>query len=391
MLAEAKLLPLEIRRNQLLLNYLCKIASYPDHKNYEILQNFTDITYKHSFKFRIKELLNSLQTEIPKIYPKTIFTTISPWRRVQHTKPIIDLDILDQQKKYKPQTDYLLNLFDFKRSHTYKGFKFIYTDASVNNDRVGCAALTLNDFIITRRLPDKVSIKTAESFAILLALDVIEERGYESCIICCDSMETLTGLKNDKMSNHNTDKIIDRLSKINFTAPSTKIIFLWIPSHIGIEGNEEADKAAKNAARDLNYENEIIWDVDLRNYWGNLIKNKWEIKWKELVNSKYSRHTESFFKKNIAFKLARRDQVIISRVKIAHTNISHIYLMIKEDPPMCNNCNINLSIDHLIIDCNIYDDYRRRNEIDATCMKNLNTQQTTAKIIKFLKDTKKRL
>ena len=48
----------------------------------------------------------------------------------------------------------------------------------------------------------------------------------------------------------------------------------------------------------------------------------------------------------------RREQTIWSRIKIGHTNITHVHLMKKEPRPSCEFCNISLiSIKHLFLEC----------------------------------------
>ena len=53
----------------------------------------------------------------------------------------------------------------------------------------------------------------------------------------------MQALDNQKTDNPLITKLLDKLSDIC----ENDVVFCWLPSHIGIRGNEEADKAAKEA------------------------------------------------------------------------------------------------------------------------------------------------
>ena len=54
-------------------------------------------------------------------------------------------------------------------------------------------------------------------------------------------MQALEGEKTDN------PLIVSLLEKLSRLCERADIVFCWLPSHIGIRGNEEADKAAKDA------------------------------------------------------------------------------------------------------------------------------------------------
>ena len=122
-------------------------------------------------------------------------------------------------------------------------FEHIYTDGSKEGKNVAAAAV-LDGEVYQFRLPNNASIFSAELKTIDLALSHIEQDAYWRYIIFTDSLCAMKALENEKTDN---PLIVNMLDKISRICETVDLVFCWLPSHIGISGNEEADKAAKDA------------------------------------------------------------------------------------------------------------------------------------------------
>lgn len=72
---------------------------------------------------------------------------------------------------------------------------------------------------------------------------------------------------------------------------------------------------------------------------------------------------DSIFENSPANTLNRKHQVILTRLRIGHTNYIHIYLIQKEEPKKCETCNTDITIKHILIDRPKYRDKRRQHKI----------------------------
>ena len=52
------------------------------------------------------------------------------------------------------------------------------------------------------------------------------------------------------------------------------------------------------------------------------------------------------------------DEVVLSRLKLGHSYLTHSYLLKGEPPPECVTCNCRLNISHILVDCIEYDIFR---------------------------------
>lgn len=117
-------------------------------------------------------------------------------------------------------------------------------------EKAGCAFYHSNrDFSKKVRLPNEISIYSAELWAILEALEYCSEYNVNSCfIIFSDSksaLEAILNCKNIAFSNYIIMKILDTYHSL--ISKNIKISLVWIKAHIGIQGNEFVDKLAKEA------------------------------------------------------------------------------------------------------------------------------------------------
>ena len=114
-----------------------------------------------------------------------------------------------------------------------------YTDGSKSDSRAA-AAYVVNNSAVNFRLNNDATITQAELMAILGALDhaVIN---HVRPIIHTDSLTAIQILMNNKESERFLCNCILSATKYIESIP----VINWIPSHVGIEGNERADTHAK--------------------------------------------------------------------------------------------------------------------------------------------------
>ena len=281
--------------------------------------------------------------------PSTL-SDIPPW---QLLKPKVDTSLSEYKKSETNPVVFKQKLSELKQSKPIT--TEIYTDGSKDQGKVAAAAVTKNE-IFSARLPNEASIFTAEAKAIQLAFEYIRISNKEHFTIYSDSLSCLQSIRN---MNIDHPYILDIVKTYYLLTKQNKMVeFCWIPSHIGIPGNTKADKAAKDA---LSY-NITLFRIPytdlkylIRLYVNSLWQNYWDF---HDTNKLYSIQCKINKSSNIILK--RDDEVIISRLRIGHSKLTHSYLLNKEFQPECISCNCPLTIYHILLECCDYTPIRIR-------------------------------
>ena len=96
-----------------------------------------------------------------------------------------------------------------------------------------------------QRIPDDSSILTAEAKAVDLALDFINTcDANNKYIIFSDSLSVFKAMNHTSSKNPQIQKLLEKYHEL---LAYKEMVLCWIPSHIGIQGNEMVDKQAKTS------------------------------------------------------------------------------------------------------------------------------------------------
>ena len=235
-------------------------------------------------------------------------------------------------------------------------YKHIYTDGSKDDMKVGCAVVT-DDFSETMRIPDGSSIFTAEAKAIDLALDHIADcETSHKFVIFSDSLSVLKSLDH---TSSNNPKIQILLEKHHDLSEFNEIVYCWIPSHIGIAGNESVDQKAKDSLN-LHPTNFSIPYANFKSFINRYILNKWQILWNNSVGNKLFEIIPVIGQSQPVVRNVRQEEVVPARLRIGHTRITHSYLLKREEPPYCFGCDTLFTVRHFLLECGDFSHIRNK-------------------------------
>ncbi|GBO20397.1 putative RNA-directed DNA polymerase from transposon X-element [Araneus ventricosus] len=241
-------------------------------------------------------------------------------------------------------------LFYHHRYH-YSSFIPIFTDGSKSDGHVGCGVVSPSD-TLSYRLHNFCSVFTAELVAIFCALREISPSNQRKFIIYTDSMNALQTLSHYDIQMHPVALkilcILHFLRKEGFS-----IIFCWVPSHVGISGNEIADSIAKFASTFLTQD---IPYSDVKKSFVSHLHTTWQNNWDLQMNNKL--HFVKPFIDMWPILPIRELDVKLTRLRIGHTRFTHKHLIFGERTPVCPTCHTDFSVTHILIECPSFKSHR---------------------------------
>lgn len=109
--------------------------------------------------------------------------------------------------------------------------------------------------------------------AILLALELVQEKRWSSVTLFTDSKSALTAIET-KYDLRCDSYIILRIKSIllHLAKEGIHVRLIWIPSHHGIPDNERVDELAKSAIREGRDTQIGVPIGEIKNYWKNRMR-----------------------------------------------------------------------------------------------------------------------
>lgn len=119
---------------------------------------------------------------------------------------------------------------------------------------------------------------------------------------------------------------------------------------MGIPGNEKADECAANAKR--NTISKIRTPLnDALHAIRKSLTYKWQCQWNEKDSNKLHLIKPVLGEWKTCYHQERFIEVILARLRIGHTHLTHNYLLRKEAQPVCEKCQEALTVLHILITC----------------------------------------
>lgn len=230
------------------------------------------------------------------------------------------------------------------------------------------------------------TIFSAELFAILKAIDYIDNNvdSDSTTIIATDSLSSIQAIQSNKQStNYLVNHIKYQIIQISFFNKYVK--FMWIPGHSGIHGNELADTYAKESLiKNTIHEVPIPID-DIIVFCKKELHTVWQNEWIAVNNNKLREKKHSCHPWTDVEDLSRKNSTTLFRLRIGHTLLTHAYILNKEQAPICEICQITITVKHILLHCLKYKTIRNTLKMSTQLSIVLsNDRKEEAKLIEFL-------
>jgi ribonuclease HI len=233
----------------------------------------------------------------------------------------------------------------------YSTFSPIFTDGSKSEDFVGCA-YSIGNRICKYRLHPAFSSFSAEIIAILKVLEYLDGQDKGNFIIYTDCLSVLQSLSSpEQRSNPLIFKVLDSFHHLISSGFTIK--FCWVPSHVGIKGNELVDKAAKSASEYLQVD---LPYSDAKKFANVLMCKIWQQSWDDLPQNKLRSIKPRIME--WPSQSARKCDVVLTRLRIGHTRFTHRHLLLGEQAPTCKKCNVTMTVKHILVECPVFNSQR---------------------------------
>jgi len=214
-------------------------------------------------------------------------------------------------------------------------------------------------------------------------LQLVETHDERRFIIFSNSLSCLQAILHPKWHQPIISKILE---KLHFLLTLHKLVkFCWVPSHIGIKGNEAVDMAAKLALRAPDVANVCLPYSDFKQSITAYFTALWQTNWNAANFNKLKEIKPTVGNTKIPNIFTRRDEVVLHRIRVGHTYLTHAYLLKREAPPECNHCNCLLTVRHILVECPLHNTSRIKHYTATTPHQLFNTVHP-AHIIQYLQD-----
>ena len=95
-----------------------------------------------------------------------------------------------------------------------------------------------------------------------------------------------------------------------------------------------------------------------------IINKAWNRRWKNEKKTFLHSIRNSIFEQNPALSQNRKDQILITRLRIYHTTLTHQYLFSRTTKPECEQCKTPINVKHLLIYCTLYRNERKKFKLE---------------------------
>jgi len=127
---------------------------------------------------------------------------------------------------------------------------------------------------------------------------------------------------------------------------------------VGIQGNEDADIAAK-AGLDVAITNIRFPVSDLLTCVNQLCVKEWQQLRNQCTSNKLC-SVQPAVGRSVSLSLGCYDSVLINCFRIGHTRLTNSYLLKGDSQPVCEACHSPLTVKHFLVDCTRYSAARQR-------------------------------
>jgi ribonuclease HI/exonuclease III len=260
----------------------------------------------------------------------------------------------------------------------------VFSDGSAHGGKVGAAAV-----LIRKNHPDRTlhlhlgresehTVHEAELVGLLLALHLIrtEKKNNTTCMVAVDNQATLKAFDSDlrKPGHHlarEALRIANQLKKRK-NKRKYKLMLRWTAGHVGISGNEKADREAKKAASDFSSQAHLLPPYLRKSLCSNpsalkrghndKLKKDWNNKWRQSTRGKRAKRLDNttpsvkFLKTISNEKLSRKAASQIAQLRMQHFPLNgYLHKIKRTDKANCPACGEDVeSITHFLITCPSY-------------------------------------